>query len=166
MTEREAGGDVGGDVAGAVAAMASFQQVTQQADAKAGTMATVHVGLAAVVASQVGQAGLPAPTHPAAVLFWAASAAYSVTFAVSGYLLIQVIRPRAAAPTAPNRFSLDVADHVGARPGRLAQEAWATARAIARIAELKNAYTARAVMWVASSVVAAGVWLVLAGTAR
>ncbi|WP_327289737.1 hypothetical protein [Streptomyces sp. NBC_01198] len=160
------GQDTGAEMAGAVAAMASFQQVTQQADAKAGTMATVHVGLAAVVASQVGQAGLPAPSRPAAVLFWAASLVYTVTFVVSGYLLIQVIRPRMAAPGAPNRFSLDVADHVGARPERLVHEAWATAGAIARIAELKNAYIARAVMWVAAAVVTAGAWLVLAGMVR
>ncbi|WUH94357.1 hypothetical protein OG900_32300 [Streptomyces sp. NBC_00433] len=160
------GEENGAEMAGAVAAMVSFQQVTQQADAKAGTMATVHVGLAAVVASQVGQAGLPEPSRPAAVLFWVASLAYSIAFAVSGYLLIQVIRPRMAAPGTPNRFSLDVADHVGARPERLVDDAWATARAIARIAEQKNAYTARAVMWVAGTVVSAGVWLVVAGLVR
>lgn len=151
------------ELAAAVAAMASFQQVTQQADAKAGTMVTVHVGLAAVVATKVGSVGAPAPTEPVAVLFWLATLAYLLGFTVSGYLLVQVIRPRTGRHPAPNRFSLDVADHAGATGDRLAAQAWATADAIARIASLKNRYTARAVCWVAGMVVAAAVWLVLAG---
>ncbi|MCQ4043329.1 hypothetical protein ACFOSC_00800 [Streptantibioticus rubrisoli] len=154
------------ELVGAMAAMASFQQVTQQADAKAGTLVTVHIGLAAVVATQVGQAGAPAPTCPSAVLFWMVGLAYAVTFVVSGYLLIQVIRPRAANPGAPNHFSLDASDHLDTRPDRLVHDAWATAHAIARIAELKNSYTARAVIWVAATVIAAGAWLVLAETLR
>ncbi|MEV6496615.1 hypothetical protein [Streptomyces prunicolor] len=154
------------ELAAAVAAMASFQQVTQQADTKAGTMVTVHVGLAAVAATEVGQVGAPAPTEPLAVLFWCAAFAYALTFTVSGYLLVQVIRPRTGRHSAPNRFSLDVAHYSGEVGGQLAAQAWATADAIARIAALKNGYTARAVSWVAAMVVAAAVWLVLAGTVR
>lgn len=116
------------ELAAAVAAMASFQQVTQQTDAKAGTLVTVHVGLAAVVSAQIGSAGAPAPTDLLAALFWLASLAYVLTFTVSGYLLVQVIRPRTGRHSEPNRFSLDAADHVGADNGQLAAQAWATAR--------------------------------------
>ncbi|MEU3094472.1 hypothetical protein ABZ690_06520 [Streptomyces sp. NPDC006967] len=152
------------ELAAAVAAMASFQQVTQQADAKAGTMVTVHVGLAAVVATQVGSAGAPASAAgPVAVVFWLAAFAYLLSFTVSGYLLVQVIRPRTGRHTTPNRFSLDAAHHSGAPGDQLAAQAWATAAAIARIASLKNRYTARAVSWVAAMVLAAAGWLVLAG---
>ncbi|TLS46696.1 hypothetical protein FE633_08405 [Streptomyces montanus] len=154
------------ELAAAVAAMASFQQVTQQADAKAGMMVTVHVGLVAVVATKVGSVGAPAPTEPVAVLFWLATFAYLLSFTVSGYLLVQVIRPRTGRHSAPSRFSLDVADPSGAVGGQLAAQAWATADAIARIASLKNGYTARAVSWVAAMVVAAAIWLMLAGATR
>jgi hypothetical protein len=154
------------ELAAAVAAMASFQQVTQQADAKAGTLVTVHVGLAAVVSAQVGSVGAPAPTDLPAALFWLASLAYVLTFTVSGYLLVQVIRPRTGRQSEPNRFSLDAADHAGADNGRLAAQAWATAHAIARIAALKNDYTSRAVGWLGAMVLAAILWLVSAGTTR
>ncbi|MCC3769574.1 hypothetical protein [Streptomyces sp. UNOC14_S4] len=153
------------DMAAAVAAMTSFQQVTQQADAKAGTMVTVHVGLAAVVSAQVGQVGAPPPTQPLAVLFWLATLAYVLTFTVSGYLLVQVIRPRTARYAAPNRFSLDSADHSGANGEQLAAQMWATADALARIADRKNGYAARAVIWVSVMVLSAVAWLVLAGRA-
>ncbi|QQM38503.1 hypothetical protein [Streptomyces liliifuscus] len=78
------------ELAAAVAAMALFQQVTQQADTKAGTLVTVHVGLAAVVSAQIASVGAPAPTDLPAALFWLASLAYTLTFIVSGYLLVQV----------------------------------------------------------------------------
>ncbi|MFD5696503.1 hypothetical protein [Streptomyces lasiicapitis] len=143
--------------------MASFQQVTQQADAKAGTMATVHVGLAALVATKVGSFAAPVPTALVAVLFWLATFAYLLSFAVSGYLLVQVIVPRTGRHSAPNRFSLDVADRSGAVSEQLAAQAWATADAIAQIASLKNGYAARAVSWVAAMVVVTALWLVLAG---
>jgi len=154
------------ELAAAVAAMASFQQVTQQADTKAGTLVTVHVGLAAVVSAQIGSVGAPAPTDLPAVLFWLASLAYVLTFTVSGYLLVQVIRPRTGRHSEPNRFSLDAADHDGADSERLAAQAWATAHAIARIAALKNVYISRAVGWLGVMVVAAALWLVFAGTVR
>ncbi|MGP3949965.1 hypothetical protein [Streptomyces sp. 7N604] len=154
------------EMTAAVAAMASFQQVTQQADVKAGIMVTVHVGLTAVVGTQIGQVGGPTPPEPVAVLFWLASLAYALTFTVSGYLLVRVIRPRTGQPSGTNRFSLDIAAHSGTDGGQLAAQAWATADAIARIATVKNRYTARAVTWVAAMVLAAVAWLVLAGMTR
>ncbi|MEU6591602.1 hypothetical protein ABZ923_20665 [Streptomyces sp. NPDC046881] len=163
MTEHERAAQ---EMTAAVAALTSFQLVTQQADAKAGTLVTVHVGLAAVVASRVGQVGAPAPTTPSAVLFWLATLAYVLAFTVSGYLLVQVIRPRRARLAASNRFSLDAAAGGGASPGPPVTEVWATAGALARIAELKNRYAARAVIWVSAMVLTAACWLVLAGTTR
>ncbi|MFG2935966.1 hypothetical protein [Streptomyces sp. NPDC048282] len=155
------------ELTAAVAALTSFQLVTQQADAKAGTMVTVHVGLAAVIATRVGDVGAPAPTTPLAVLFWLATLAYGVAFTVSGQLLVQVIRPRKAGLAASNRFSLDAVGGGGAAPDRQpVTELWATADAIARIAELKNRYAARAVIWVSAMVPAAAAWLVLAGMTR
>ncbi|MET7933926.1 hypothetical protein [Streptomyces sp. NPDC005322] len=151
------------ELAAAVAAMASFQQVTQQADAKAGTLVTVHVGLAAVIATQIGQARAPLPAGALGVLFWVAGLAYALTFTVAGYLLAQVVRPRKGRQPAPNRFSLDTGDHREAGNGQLATQAWATAHAVAEIAAVKNRYTARAVTWVAAMVLAAMIWLLLAG---
>ncbi|MEU9152345.1 hypothetical protein AB0D59_17780 [Streptomyces sp. NPDC048417] len=164
MTEHERTAQ---DLTAAVAALTSFQLVTQQADAKAGTMVTVHVGLAAVIATRVGDLGAPAPTAPLAVLFWLATLGYGLAFTMSGYLLVQVIRPRKAGLAASNRFSLDAAEGGGADPDRQpVTELWETANAIARIAELKNRYAARAVIWVSAMVLAAASWLVLAGATR
>ena len=163
MTEHE---PTAHDMTAAVAALTSFQLVTQQADAKAGTMVTVHVGLAAVIATRVGEIGAPAPGAPLAVLFWLAALAYGLAFTVSGYLLVQVIRPRKAPLAASNRFSLDAAEGSGENRERPVTELWATASAIARIAELKNRYAARAVIWVSAMVLAAASWLVLAGATR
>ncbi|MFJ2001196.1 hypothetical protein [Streptomyces chartreusis] len=163
MTEHE---PTAHDMTAAIAALTSFQLVTQQADAKAGTMVTVHVGLAVVIATRAGEVGAPTLTAPLAVLFWLATLTYGFAFAVSGYLLMQVIRPRKAPLTASNRFSLDAAAGSEADREQPVTELWATAGAIAQIAELKNRYAARAVIWISAMVLAAASWLVLAGATR
>jgi len=150
MTEHE---PTAHDMTAAIAALTSFQLVTQQADAKAGTMVTVHVGLAVVIATRAGEVGAPTLTAPLAVLFWLATLTYG-------------FRPRKAPLTASNRFSLDAAAGSEADREQPVTELWATAGAIAQIAELKNRYAARAVIWISAMVLAAASWLVLAGATR
>ncbi|MGP3999659.1 hypothetical protein [Streptomyces sp. 8N706] len=163
------------EVTVAVAALTSFQQVTQQADAKAGTLVAVHVGLTAVVATQIGRVSRAVASWPSSLPFWLATTAYVTAFAVSGYLLVQVIRPRTGWPGGPNRFALVDGGPGRAVPGssagsvngaQLAAQAWETAETLARIAVVKNRYTVLAVGWVATMVIVAAAWLVVVGTAR
>lgn len=152
--------------AGAIA-LGSFQQVTQQADAKANILVAAHVGSTVLPATQIGQIGRPELTGPAAITFWVTSAAYLVGFVVSGYLLIQIIRPRTGPPSSVNPFVLTAIPrwYNGNGNAELTAKLWDVAEAVASIAVVKNAYLVRAVGWVAATVLLAVAWLAVVGVA-
>ncbi|HEY6795872.1 MAG TPA: hypothetical protein VI248_14425 [Kineosporiaceae bacterium] len=155
-----------------MAALASFQQVTQQADGKANMLLAVHVGLAAVLATQLPQVRRT-PTHGAfAVAFWLLSLAYLLGFVMDGYLIAQVIRPRVADCTEGNPLALPRAAAVpwqqGGSPSSTAacaSHVWELAQGVAALAAQKNALLTRAVLWTAVMVVSAMAWLTLVSAA-
>jgi hypothetical protein len=149
----------------AVAALSSFQQVTQQADTKASALIAVHVGLTAVVATQFGHArgGIHSLVALAA---WVTAGTYFAAAAISGYMLAQVIRPRAIKPTGRNRFALAPLKDEGCTGQSYADDIWETAENVAAIARIKNHHVGRAVVWMAVMVITAALWLVISGAAQ
>jgi hypothetical protein len=150
-------------LAAGIAALTSFQQVTQQGDGKANMLLAVHVGLTAVVATQIQQIH-QVPRHGAtAIAFWVVLAVYLTSFAWDGYLIAQVVRPRSADLPPGNPLALPpvvpAGPAAGPVPRPMAEQLWETARAIGTVAALKNAYLAKAVVWTAVMVVSAVVWL-------
>jgi hypothetical protein len=154
----------GEDLALALAALTSFQQVTQQADAKASTLVALDVGLAALVATQVG--GLADGRWPSgiALTLLILILIYLVSFLICGYALIQVVRPRQTPIGAANPFALETGP--GAGPAPSVAHVWAVARGIADIAVIKNRYTGMAVDWSAVMVPTVIAWIALVTFAR
>lgn len=151
--------------------MSSFQQVTQQADAKASTLVAIYVGLSALLAARV-DAFRPGRLHGVrGALVWPATGALVAVVLITGYFLVQVLRPRAAGVPEPNPFSLvqaagtaragirDLQPTHALPPTSLAPKAWEVANALARIALLKNQYIGRALTALALMVVIALAWL-------
>ena len=145
------------EVTVALTALSSFQQVTAQADAKASMLLAIHVGVTALLTGRFASV----PPSPA---LWLAGVIYAISFAVSGYLLIQVVRPRLGDVPASNPFALGrrTPRAIQAEPASAA-DAWQVAEAVAVIAATKNRFVALAIPAVASMVVSAVAWLLLAG---
>ncbi|MGW1196216.1 hypothetical protein ACWD4B_10240 [Streptomyces sp. NPDC002536] len=130
----------------ALGALTAFQGYVQQADAKVNTLLMVHTGgVVAAVTTLGGRAGIRW-TPVVGVLI----AAFGVAFLISGFHIVQAIRPRLHAPTPLNPFGIT---GVGLPPPpcRQAQceQAWAMAELLGEIALVKNRHVQRAVPWTA-----------------
>ncbi|WP_327046900.1 hypothetical protein OG320_03075 [Microbispora sp. NBC_01189] len=153
----------------ALTAVGAFQGYVQHADSKVATVTTVHLGAAAVAATQIGVlAGLRAPGRP--VLLGVAAvvllALYAAGFFVAGYHLVQGLRPRLGGPAGPNRFGLAGGEPGSAPPAnvtRQEQEAWLLAGRLAELSRDKHLRVGRALPWTALMLVATLLWLALGG---
>ena len=145
---------------------ASFQVATQQADSKVSMLLVVHSGIAVVVSTHLREAvALVASGGAAGLTAVPLLAAVMVGFLISGYHLMQGLRPRLIPPAPDNRFAFPAvatgalggpeAPAAGVASGRLRAEAWESARRLAEIAMVKNQHVVRALNWMALMVLAA-----------
>ncbi|MEU6413097.1 hypothetical protein [Microbispora sp. NPDC046933] len=150
----------------ALTTVGAFQGYVQHADAKAATVATVHLGAAAVAATQMGAlAGLRASGAPIALRVVAVVLVtlYVAGFLVAGYHLVQGLRPRLGGPGGPNRFGLTGPGSESSRV-RVAQqerEAWLLVGTLAELSREKHRRVGRALPWTALMLVATLLWLAL-----
>ncbi|MEV4455160.1 hypothetical protein [Microbispora sp. NPDC049633] len=148
----------------ALTTVGTFQGYVQHADAKVATVTTVHLGAAAVAATQMGAlTGLRAPGSPAAlgVVAVVLVTLYVAGFLVAGYHLVQGLRPRLGGPDGPNRFGL-----AGPARGRSQvsvmqqeREAWLLVGTLAELSREKHRRVGRALPWTALMLVATLLWL-------
>ncbi|MEU4830101.1 hypothetical protein [Streptosporangium sp. NPDC023615] len=152
-----------GDLGDALATMISFQNYVQHADGKAGVLVVSHAGAAAMVAAQTGAVARLEGAGLAAGL--ALLSLFLLGFLVSGYHILQVIRPVLRPPTLRSRYGITGVDAT-AMPTtedvttNLA-EAWAMARLLAKIAQRKYRHVSRALPWAGLMFVSAISWTVL-----
>ncbi|MEN3534307.1 hypothetical protein AAH991_04260 [Microbispora sp. ZYX-F-249] len=148
----------------ALTTLGTFQGYVQHADAKVATVTTVHLGAAAVAATQMGAlAGLRAPGAPAAlsVVAIVLITLYVAGFLVAGYHLVQGLRPRLGGPGGPNRFGLAGPARVTSRVSvpQQEQEAWLLVGTLADLSREKHRRVGRALPWTALMLVATLLWL-------
>lgn len=168
LLERERTGcdPCGVQLSAAIAALGSFQQATEQADGKAGTLVTIQAGIAAVAATQIGAAVGLSLSGAARAGFWLLSAAGLVAFLRCGWLLAAVLTPRTVRATAANRFSLAgaAARHARGRAASrdrevTADDVWHVAEGVADIALRKSRRIAGAIRWTLVTLVLTATWL-------
>ncbi len=166
------------DLDDALATVASFQGYVQHADGKVGTLVVLHAGAAATVASQ---ASVSARLGPAgAVIGTALLGLFLFGFLVSGYHMLQVIRPVLRSPAIRSRYGITgTGNRVPSAAAttitgitetteitvRIA-EARALAELLAEIAERKYRHVAKAVPWTGLMLGAAICWLILVAAWR
>lgn len=141
--------DTRADATLALTMMNTFQGYLQHADAKVSTLVVAHAGAAVAIiatpSSALGRHGVVAP----AVL-----ALFGVTFLMSGYHLIQALRPRLSSPVPPSEFGLmGVSAEPPADPSAQRDAAWEMVRIFAEIARVKHEHVARAIPWTAAMLV-------------
>jgi hypothetical protein len=142
MTDHPIGRSTSTDLETALAAMTAAQGYVQQADAKVNTLLVLHTGGTVAVLGVLGGAS------GRSVVVWMLLALFALAFLVSGYHVLQALRPRLESPGLPNRFGITAARPTDADdPAEPAAEAWAMARLLSRIALLKNRHLARATPW-------------------
>ncbi len=150
----------------ALTTVGTFQGYVQHADAKVATVTTVHLGAAAVAATQMGAlAGLRAPGAPAAlgVVPIVLITLYMAGFLVAGYHLVQGLRPRLGGPDGPNRFGLAGPSSGSSQVSVTQQEreAWLLVSTLAELSREKHRRVGRALPWTALMLVATLLWLAL-----
>ncbi|GAA1196031.1 hypothetical protein F4556_003680 [Kitasatospora gansuensis] len=140
----------------ALSALTAFQGYVQQADSKVNTLLVVHTG--GVVAVVSALAGRDAPVRfPLPTLL--VMAGFAIAFLLSGFHVLQALRPRLDPPVPPSRFAITGINHLGlghatgVDPAAQRIEAWAMAQLLAQIALVKNQHLARATPWTAAMLV-------------
>jgi hypothetical protein len=162
------------DLRDALAVTVSFQNYVQHADAKVNVLVVVHAGAAAIVAAQSG--GMGKLTEPGSFLGYGLLGLFGVGFLVSGYHILQVLRPVLRAPAVRSRYGitgvterppgttggerLSATEATANVPAKIA-EAWAMSRLLAEIAKRKHRHVLRALPWTAVMLVSAICWTVL-----
>jgi hypothetical protein len=146
------------DLDGALAVTISFQNYVQHADGKVGVLAVSHAGAAAMVAAQVG--GIARLTHAGLVAGTVLLGLFVLGFLVSGYHMLQTIRPVLRPPDARSRYGITGA--VGHMPPTAGEdiatridEAWEMTRLLARIAGRKYRHVSSALPWTGLTLVSA-----------
>ncbi len=133
----------------ALSVMNTFQGYLQHADAKVSTLVVAHAGAAVAViatpSSTMGRHG---------VLGASVLTLFVVAFLMSGYHLIQALRPRLYSSVPPSEFGL-MGISVEPLTDPLAQRdaAWKMAQIFAEIARVKHKHVARAIPWTAAMLV-------------
>ncbi|MEU8796348.1 hypothetical protein [Spirillospora sp. NPDC048819] len=131
------------DVAVALAVMTAGQAYVQQADMKVSILIALQAG--AVVGLTAARAAGSAPATISTALF----GVFLTASLVAGSLLLLALRPRLRGDMAPSRYGIV---RIPERPpaGAAAQrdEAWAMARTLAALAEVKYRQIGRAVPWI------------------
>ncbi|WP_329087638.1 MULTISPECIES: hypothetical protein [unclassified Streptosporangium] len=138
--------------------MISFQSYVQHADGKVGVLAVAHAGAAATVAAQAG--GVARLAHAGLVAGNALLGLFLLGFLVSGYHMLQTIRPVLWPPNTRSRYGITgVAGHLPQAADEdvatRIDEAWAMTRLLAQIAERKYRHVSSALPWTGLTLVAA-----------
>ncbi|WP_433369414.1 hypothetical protein [Streptosporangium sp. CA-115845] len=157
------------DLDDALAVTISFQNYVQHADGKVGVLVVSHAGAAAMVTAQIEAATKLG--HVGLVLGLVLLGLFLLGFLVSGYHMLQTIRPVLRAPDARSRYGIT---GVGAHVSTMAVEdvetrigeAQAMTRLLARIAERKYRHVSRALPWTGLMLVSAMSWTVLVAAWR
>ncbi|GAA4208288.1 hypothetical protein GCM10022252_73230 [Streptosporangium oxazolinicum] len=157
------------DLDGALAVMISFQNYVQHADGKVSVLAVAHAGAAATVAAQAGSAARLA--HAGLVAGNALLGLFLLGFLVSGYHMLQTIRPVLRPPSTRSRYGITgVAGHLPPAADEdvatRIDEAWAMTRLLAQIAERKYRHVSSALPWTGLTLVSAISLTVLIATWR
>lgn len=155
------------DLRDALAVTASFQNYVQHADGKVNFLIVVHAGTAAVVATQASAAAKL--TQVGSFLGCALLGVFVAGFLVSGYHMLQVIRPVLRPPVIHSRYGITgIKEHrsvaVEEDIAIKIAEAWAMTRLFAEIAERKHRHLLRALPWTGAMLVSAILWTVLVAT--
>lgn len=148
----------------ALQALTIFHGYVQQADAKAATVSTVHLGFTAIAATQAGAVReIWATGTPAAVTVVVVAVVFATGCLVSGHHLLAALRPRLLGPDVPTRFGLI---HRPGPPGstdaaRQQREVWTLISTFADIATAKHERIRRGLPWLVLMPVAIVAWLAL-----
>jgi hypothetical protein len=143
------------EVSIALGAVAAMNDTIRHADGKAGTLAAIQAGMAAVVSAGAGMlsSGLAADGMPVRIAVTSVTAAFLCGFLMSARYLVQAVRPRLDRAPVPSRFGIatlvrmDPDGFPGAQAASLCREAWALAKVLAGIAMRKNRCVAKAIPW-------------------
>ncbi|WP_371782116.1 hypothetical protein [Streptosporangium subroseum] len=128
-----------------------------------------HAGAAAIVATQAGASARLG--HAGLVAGLVLLALFLLGFLMSGYHMLQAIRPILRPPAVRSRYGITgVGSHAPTTstedvPTRIA-EAWAMSRLLAQIAERKYRHVSRALPWAGLMLVSAVSWTVLVAVWR
>jgi hypothetical protein len=131
------------DVKVALAVMATGQAYVQQADMKVSILIALQAG--AVVGLTAARAASSAPATISTVMF----GVFLATSLVAGSHLLLALRPRLSGDVAPSRYGIvgiPERPPVGAAAQR--DEAWAMARTLSALAEVKYRQIGRAIPWI------------------
>ncbi|MER6944171.1 hypothetical protein ABT294_09125 [Nonomuraea sp. NPDC000554] len=158
-----------GGASDAAAIVTGFQNYVQHAEGKVNALLVLHAGAAAGVAAQTAAGVAAGVGGLAAFLGYCLLGLFLLGSLVSGYHLLQTIRPSLKAPDRPSRYGITgvaaPAPSADDDAERLA-EAWAMARLLGEIAERKHRHVAQAVPWVGLTLVSALAWTVLIAVVR
>ncbi|GLW07860.1 hypothetical protein Misp01_29900 [Microtetraspora sp. NBRC 13810] len=155
----------------ALTALATFNGYVQQAETKVTAVVTVHLGAAALAATQSG--GL-APLWAAGLPTAAAAVVLLLTFALgflsAGYHLAIALRPDLRAPLGANRFGLvRTAENAAPSPSRVKtqmEEIRLLVEVLAEVALRKHRRVRSALPWMALTFASVILWTVLNAVAR
>jgi hypothetical protein len=148
----------------ALAGLTMFNVYMQQAEMKATTLATIHLGTAALAATQAaGPAAMWQAGGPRAVLAAALLAGFLAGFAVGGWHLAAAMRPNLTGPSGANRFGLVRNPGNGVPPradaGEQEKEVWLLVQALRDVAVRKHRRIRRALPWTALAMASTVGWL-------
>ncbi|MFF5204935.1 hypothetical protein [Streptosporangium sp. NPDC000396] len=147
----------------------SFQNYVQHADGKVSVLVVLHAGGAAIVAAQAGAGARLGQVG--AVIGFGLLGLFFLGSLVSGYHVLQAIRPVLRTPDAHSRYSITgIGRHATPTAAEDVQvrvaEAWAMLRLLAQIAQRKYQHVSRALPWTGLMLASAVSWTVLVAAWR
>ncbi|MGI5268426.1 hypothetical protein ACQEUU_04690 [Nonomuraea sp. CA-218870] len=154
----------------ALTSLGTFTGYVQQAEAKVTTMVTIHLGVAALAATQVGgmvplwTAG-PVSAIGAAVLL----SSFCAGFFIAGYHLALALRPDLREPYGTNRFGLvrpGKIDRPPASVGKQLEEIQLLIEVLTTVALQKHHRVRRALPWMGLACVSVILWMAVAALAK
>lgn len=152
----------------ALATVTAFQNYVQHADGKVSVLVVLHAGAAAIVAAQSGASAKL--SGAGTIIGYGLLGLFLLGFLVSGYHMLQTIRPDLRPPAMRSRYGITgithspppAADDLSARLA----EARAMAELLARIAGRKYRHVSKAVPWAGLMLFSAISWTVLVAAWR
>ncbi|MEU8277552.1 hypothetical protein ACFYOK_18130 [Microbispora bryophytorum] len=154
----------------ALTTLGTFNGYVQQAEAKVTTVVTIHLGAAALAATQAGGmaplwAAGPASAVGATILLLS----FCVGFLVAGYHLALGLRPNLKGPGGVNRFGLvrpAKADRPTAPVGKQLEEIQLLIEVFRTVALRKHRRVRRALPWMALTFASVIIWTAITALAR
>ncbi|MFG1947525.1 hypothetical protein [Nonomuraea sp. NPDC048826] len=154
----------------ALTSLDTFNGYVQQAEAKVTTMVTIHLGVSALAATQVGAvAPHLAASLPSAVGFAALLSIFCVGFLIAGCHLALALRPDLRAPYGVNRFGLVRPTKAGRPPAsttKQLEEVRLLIEVLTTVALQKHRRVRRALPWMGLTSVSAILWVAVAALVK